>query len=80
MPQRLVTWYLPVSGDRWPEDYERGRPGGGILGHCHAEVAADLHALQDEIDPAALLPLHVPQAGPYVIFLADAFSAHSMGI
>lgn len=27
MPQRLVTWYLPVSGDRWPEDYERGRPG-----------------------------------------------------
>jgi ubiquinone/menaquinone biosynthesis C-methylase UbiE len=28
MPDRRVTWYLPVgSGKRWPEDYERGRPG-----------------------------------------------------
>src|SRR4051812_32751596 len=28
MPDRRVTWYLPSgSGDRWPIDYERGRPG-----------------------------------------------------
>jgi len=28
MPDRRPTWYLPVgSGERWPEDYERGRPG-----------------------------------------------------
>src|SRR5574341_1838376 len=28
MPDRPVTWYLPAgSGERWPEDYERGRPG-----------------------------------------------------
>jgi SAM-dependent methyltransferase len=28
MPDRRVTWYLPAgSGKRWPEDYERGRPG-----------------------------------------------------
>ena len=28
MPDRRVTWYLPSgSGDRWPTDYERGRPG-----------------------------------------------------
>jgi len=28
MPSRRVTWYLPGgSGKRWPEDYERGRPG-----------------------------------------------------
>jgi len=28
MPDRWPTWYLPVgSGERWPEDYERGRPG-----------------------------------------------------
>ena len=27
MPDQRVTWYLPASGDRWPEDYERGRPG-----------------------------------------------------
>jgi len=28
MPDRRVTWYLPTgSGERWPEDYERGRPG-----------------------------------------------------
>jgi SAM-dependent methyltransferase len=28
MPDRHVTWYLPSgSGERWPEDYERGRPG-----------------------------------------------------
>lgn len=27
-PDRRVTWYLPTgSGDRWPADYERGRPG-----------------------------------------------------
>jgi SAM-dependent methyltransferase len=28
VPDRRVTWYLPTgSGDRWPVDYERGRPG-----------------------------------------------------
>src|SRR5207302_10225394 len=27
MPERRVTWYLPASGEHWPEDYERGRPG-----------------------------------------------------
>jgi SAM-dependent methyltransferase len=28
MPDRCPSWYLPVgSGERWPEDYERGRPG-----------------------------------------------------
>lgn len=28
MSDRRVTWYLPAgSGERWPEDYERGRPG-----------------------------------------------------
>lgn len=28
MPDRPVTWNLPAgSGERWPEDYERGRPG-----------------------------------------------------
>jgi SAM-dependent methyltransferase len=28
MPDSRVTWYLPTgSGDRWPDDYERGRPG-----------------------------------------------------
>ena len=28
MPDGRVTWYLPSgSGERWPEDYERGRPG-----------------------------------------------------
>ena len=27
VPQKRVTWYLPASGDRWAEDYERGRPG-----------------------------------------------------
>ena len=28
MSDRRVTWYLPTgSGKRWPEDYERGRPG-----------------------------------------------------
>jgi SAM-dependent methyltransferase len=28
MPDDRGTWYLPSgSGDRWPEDYERGRPG-----------------------------------------------------
>jgi SAM-dependent methyltransferase len=28
MPPDRVTWYLPSgSGDRWPQDYERGRPG-----------------------------------------------------
>jgi SAM-dependent methyltransferase len=27
MPDRRVTRYLPASGEHWPEDYERGRPG-----------------------------------------------------
>ena len=27
MPDRRVTWYLPASGEQWPDDYERGRPG-----------------------------------------------------
>jgi len=28
MPDRPVTWYLPTgSGERWPEDYQGGRPG-----------------------------------------------------
>jgi len=44
----------------------------GYFGHRDPEVAADLHALQDEIDAEALLPLHLPQARPYVVFLADA--------
>ena len=48
------------------------RIGGGILRDCHAEVGADLHALQDEVHAEALLPLHLPQARPYVVFLADA--------
>src|SRR5215831_6796420 len=45
--------------------------GSGILRHRDPEVAADLHALEDEIDAEALLSLHLPQVRPYVIFLAD---------
>src|SRR5712691_6081624 len=47
--------------------------GSRILRHCHAEVGAHLHTLEDEVDAAALAPLHLPQAGADVVFLAYAF-------
>jgi SAM-dependent methyltransferase len=27
MSDRSTTWWLPASGERWADDYERGRPG-----------------------------------------------------
>ncbi len=50
MPIRPVTWYLPTgSFERWPEDYERGRPGWppevvGVPGLPSAATVLDLGA------------------------------------
>jgi hypothetical protein len=40
----MTSWDMPAgSGDRWPDHYERGRPGWppevlGVLGHVHARM------------------------------------------
>lgn len=50
MPDERVTWYLPGgSGERWPADYERGRPGWppavvGLPGVSSGGTALDLAA------------------------------------
>src|SRR5215468_10882705 len=46
------------------------RVGRGVLGHCRAEAGAHLHALKDEVHPKAVMPLHAPQPGAHIVFLA----------
>src|SRR5262249_52445326 len=73
-PEHLVADIEVVMGEAWrvAADYPVVRVGGGIPWSRHSEVGTNLHALEDEIDAGALLPLHLPQPWPDVVLFANA--------
>ncbi len=50
------------------------------LGNGGTEGGSQFHALEDEIDSELMAAFSSLQVGMNVVFLADPFSAHSMGI
>jgi SAM-dependent methyltransferase len=49
MTERATTWWLPASGERWADDYERGRPGWPV----EAAAVAGLPSAATVLDLAA---------------------------